>query len=148
MPDLDALVLATGFVTERPPIADAVRGTTGTLAEAWRNGMRAYASVAVPGFPNLFVLDGPNAALGHNSAVHVIESQIAYVLGAVRHVREGAVLDVDPAEEARVHGRPRASRRGHGVVAVRQLVPDGRAPDRAVAGHGDLVPGAERHLRP
>ena len=100
VPDLDALVLATGFVTERPPIAAAVRGTTGSLADAWRDGMRAYASVAVPGFPNLFVLDGPNAALGHNSAVHVIESQIAYVLGAVRHVREGAVLDVDPAEEA------------------------------------------------
>ncbi len=98
---LDALVLATGFATARPPISAVVRGTSGTLADAWRHGMRAYASVAVPSFPNLFVLDGPNAALSHNSAVHVIETQIAYVLGAVRHVRGGAVLDVtEEAEEA------------------------------------------------
>lgn len=97
--ELDALVLATGFVTDRPPIADAIVGTQGTLAEAWRDGMRAYASVAVPGFPNCFVLDGPNAALGHNSAVHMIETQIEYVLGAIACIREGAVLDVDAQAE-------------------------------------------------
>jgi cation diffusion facilitator CzcD-associated flavoprotein CzcO len=96
---LDALVLATGFTTDRPPIASVIRGAGRTLAEAWREGMRAYASVAVPGFPNLFVLDGPNAALGHNSAVHMIETQIAYVLGALEHVARGEVLDVDPAAE-------------------------------------------------
>ncbi|GAA4736315.1 NAD(P)/FAD-dependent oxidoreductase [Amnibacterium soli] len=97
--DLDALVLATGFVTDRPPIASTITGTDGALAAAWAEGMRAFASVAVPGFPNLFVLDGPNAALGHNSAVHMIETQIAYVLGALDHVAGGAVLDVDPAAE-------------------------------------------------
>ncbi|RIX30868.1 flavin-containing monooxygenase [Amnibacterium setariae] len=98
--DLDALVLATGFVMARPPLADAVVGERGTLAAAWRHGMRAYATVAVPGFPNLFVLDGPNAALGHNSAVHVIESQIAYVLGALAHGGDGAVLAVTEAATA------------------------------------------------
>jgi cation diffusion facilitator CzcD-associated flavoprotein CzcO len=97
--ELDVLVLATGFVTDRPPIAASVTGTGGTLAEAWRDGMHAYASVAVPGFPNCFVLDGPNAALGHNSAVHMIETQLEYVLGAIAHVRAGAVLDVDPQAE-------------------------------------------------
>lgn len=111
---LDAIVLATGFVTDRPPIAAAVRGTDGTLADAWRDGMRAYASVAVPGFPNLFVLDGPNAALGHNSAVHVIETQIDYVLGAVRHVRSGAVLDV--AEAAEADYTAEIARRAEGTV--------------------------------
>ena len=98
--ELDALVLATGFRADRPPIADVVSGVDGTLADAWRDGMRAFASVAVPGFPNCFVLDGPNAALGHNSAVHMIETQISYVLGAVSCIRDGAVLDVDPAAEA------------------------------------------------
>ncbi|GAA2752775.1 flavin-containing monooxygenase [Amnibacterium kyonggiense] len=98
--DLDAIVLATGFVTERPPIAAAVHGTAGTLADAWRDGMRAYASVAVPGFPNLFVLDGPNAALSHNSAFLVIEAQIDHVLGAAAHVRRGRVVEVAAAAEA------------------------------------------------
>ena len=97
--ELDALVLATGFVTDRPPISASITGTDGTLAETWRDGMRAYASVAVPGFPNCFVLDGPNAALGHNSAVHMIETQIEYVLGAISCIEGGAVLDVDPAAE-------------------------------------------------
>ena len=97
--DLDVLVLATGFVTGRPPIAESITGTAGTLAEAWRDGARAYASVAVPGFPNHFVLDGPNAALGHNSAVHMIETQIDHVLGAIACIRDGAVLDVDPQAE-------------------------------------------------
>ena len=98
--ELDALVMATGFVADRPAIADVVTGTERTLAEAWSDGMRAYASVAVPGFPNCFVLDGPNAALGHNSAVHMIETQIEYVLGAASCIRDGLVLDVDPEAEA------------------------------------------------
>ncbi|MGT2426481.1 flavin-containing monooxygenase [Amnibacterium kyonggiense] len=111
-PDLDAIVLATGFVTERPPIAAAVHGTDGTLAAAWRDGMRAYASVAVPGFPNLFVLDGPNAALSHNSAFLVIEAQIDHVLGAAEHVRRGRVLEVDAAAEAAYTARVAARSAG------------------------------------
>ena len=97
---LDVLVLATGFVTGSPPIAASITGAVETLAHAWRGGVRAYASVSVPGFPNCFVLDGPNAALGHNSAVHTIETQIEYVLGAIAAVRDGMVLDVDPQAAA------------------------------------------------
>ena len=48
--------------------------------------MVSHASTVVHGFPNLFVLDGPNASLGHNSAVHVIESQLGYLLGALDHL--------------------------------------------------------------
>jgi hypothetical protein len=47
--------------------------------------MVAHASTAVHGFPNMYVLDGPNSALGHNSAIYVIEAQIDYVLGALKH---------------------------------------------------------------
>jgi cation diffusion facilitator CzcD-associated flavoprotein CzcO len=98
--DVDALVLATGFTTDQPPIAASITGAAGTLAQAWSGGMRAYASVAVPGFPNCFVLDGPNAALGHNSAVHMIETQIEYVLGAIACIGRGSVLDIAPEAEA------------------------------------------------
>ncbi len=45
--------------------------------------MTSYASTVVSGFPNMFVLDGPNAALGHNSAIYMIETQLDYVLGAL-----------------------------------------------------------------
>lgn len=94
--DLDALVFATGFHATRPPFAELVTGRDGIrLAQHWARGMRAYASTVVHGFPNLFVLDGPNASLGHNSAVYMIETQLDYVLGALEHLQTAdAPLDI------------------------------------------------------
>ena len=81
--EVDVLIFATGFAASRQPYATQVRGRDETLAEHWSGGMRAYASTAVAGFPQMFVLDGPNAGLGHNSAVHMIESQIDFVMRAL-----------------------------------------------------------------
>jgi cation diffusion facilitator CzcD-associated flavoprotein CzcO len=98
--DLDALVLATGFHAARQPYAPRVLGRRGTLAEHWAGGMTAFASTSVHGFPNMFVLDGPNASLGHNSAIYMIETQIEYVLGALDHLaRAGEPLEVSAAAE-------------------------------------------------
>ncbi|GAA3820355.1 flavin-containing monooxygenase [Cellulomonas soli] len=84
---LDVLVLATGFRTSEPTYAPRVRGRGGrVLADHWSGGMTAYASSAVHGFPNMFLVDGPNAALGHSSGVALIEAQIDYVLGAIAHL--------------------------------------------------------------
>ncbi|WP_432542155.1 flavin-containing monooxygenase [Kineococcus sp. SYSU DK002] len=98
---LDALVLATGFHSTVQPYARRVTGRGGTsLAQAWADGMVSHASTVVHGFPNLFVLDGPNASLGHNSAVHVIESQIGYLLGALDHLAaSGRPLEVSLAAQ-------------------------------------------------
>ncbi len=72
----DALVFATGFQATRQPFAPRVTGEHGTtLDEHWSRGFTAVASTLVHGFPNLFVLGGPNAALGHNSAVLLLEAQ-------------------------------------------------------------------------
>ena len=101
--ELDTLILATGFHSTRPPIAHRIRGSGGcTLDAAWSGGMVAYNSTTVAGFPNLFIIDGPNASLGHNSAVHMIESQIAYVLDAMRYLRSLGlvVFDVRPERQA------------------------------------------------
>ena len=98
--EVDVVVLATGFHTTRQPYARLVRGRDGvSLDEHWADGMRAFASTTVHGFPNLFVLDGPNASLSHNSAVLMIEAQVEYVLGALRLVAEGAVLEIGAAAE-------------------------------------------------
>ncbi|PRY12893.1 flavin-containing monooxygenase [Kineococcus rhizosphaerae] len=93
---LDVLVLATGFHSTVQPYASRVLGRDGVpLARAWERGMVSHASTVVHGFPNLFVLDGPNASLGHNSAVHVIESQVGYLLGALDHLAaRGGALEV------------------------------------------------------
>lgn len=98
--ELDVLVLATGFESTRPPWAERVVGREGgTLAEHWAAGMSAYASTSVHGFPNLFVVNGPQASLGHNSAVFMIETQIEHVLGALDHARSTGVVEVSRAAE-------------------------------------------------
>lgn len=100
--DLDVLVFATGFDTARQPYGPLVTGRDGeTLAQHWAGGMTSHASTVVSGFPNLFVLDGPNATLGHHSAFEVIEGQIDYVLGALDHLATSKEpLEVTPAAEA------------------------------------------------
>jgi cation diffusion facilitator CzcD-associated flavoprotein CzcO len=111
--ELDVLVLATGFHTTRPPFANRVFGRGGlALSERWSRGMVAHASTTVAEFPNLFVIDGPNASLGHNSAVHMIETQIAFILGALDHLEivNGEVLEVSrEAEDAWVSDLDRRS---------------------------------------
>jgi cation diffusion facilitator CzcD-associated flavoprotein CzcO len=99
--EVDAIVLATGFASTRQPYADLVVGEHGeTLAEHWSQGMTSFASTVVAGFPNLFVLNGPNASLGHSSSVLMIEEQAAYVARVLEHRSvAGGVLRVDPAAE-------------------------------------------------
>ncbi|MEV8267845.1 NAD(P)/FAD-dependent oxidoreductase [Microbacterium sp. NPDC076911] len=97
--DADALVLATGFATTSQPYAELVTGEDGaTLDEHWSTGMTSFGSTVVAGFPNMFVLDGPNAALGHSSSVLMIEEQAAYAVRGLVRSRSG-VLRVDPAAE-------------------------------------------------
>ncbi|MDO9396413.1 MAG: hypothetical protein Q7T71_07710, partial [Herbiconiux sp.] len=94
--EADVLVFATGFAAARPPFAERIRGRGGELlADHWAEGMTAYASMLVAGFPNLMVLDGPNAALGHNSAFAMIEAQAE--LAAVLVARLGAPSAAAPA---------------------------------------------------
>jgi cation diffusion facilitator CzcD-associated flavoprotein CzcO len=86
--EVDTIIFGTGFHVTDVPIADRVRGRDGrTLAEVWHGSMQAYKGTTVAGYPNLFFLVGPNTGLGHTSIVFMIESQIAYVLGALRAMR-------------------------------------------------------------
>jgi len=66
------------------------------LSAAWRDGAEAYLGVTVSGFPNLFMLYGPNTNLGHNSIVYMLESQIQYVKEAIVGLRAapGTSFDV------------------------------------------------------
>lgn len=96
----DVVIFATGFEAARQPFAQLVTGRAGqNLAAYWSDGMRSFASTTVHRFPNLFVLDGPNASLGHNSAVLMMEVQFEYVLGALRFVDQHGPLEVTEAAE-------------------------------------------------
>ncbi len=101
--EADVIVFATGFESAAQPFATLVRGERGiTLDEHWSTGMRSFASTIVDGFPNLFVLNGPNASLGHNSAILMMEEQTQYILRALALRRRlfDPVLRVKPARVA------------------------------------------------
>lgn len=99
--DIDAVVLATGFHAQRQPYAEIVRGEDGmSLADHWATGMTSFASTVVAGFPNLFVLNGPNAALAHTSSLLILEEQAGYVTRALgRRTAHGGVLRTRPEAE-------------------------------------------------
>jgi cation diffusion facilitator CzcD-associated flavoprotein CzcO len=98
--EVDSIVLATGFSPTDPPIAHRLRGEDGrTLAEHWNGSPRAYLGTSVAGFPNLFLLYGPNLNLGHSSIVYMLEAQIHYVLEGLR-AGGGGVLAVRPEVQA------------------------------------------------
>jgi cyclohexanone monooxygenase len=83
------------------PATRYVRGRNGELLfDAWRDGARAYLGTAASGYPNLFLLLGPNTGLGHGSMVYMIESQIQYVLDALRVMRERDIETVEVQPEA------------------------------------------------
>lgn len=85
---VDAIVFGTGFNVTDPLGTCTVHGRGGIeLREAWKQGPQAYLGTAVSGFPNLFMLTGPNTGLGHNSLIYMIEAQIEYILGALRLMR-------------------------------------------------------------
>ncbi len=97
---VDAIIFGTGFHTTDLPVAHRVRGRGGiSLAETWSAGMQAYRGTTVAGFPNLFLVIGPNTGLGHTSMVFVIESQVAYIRDALRRMDEAglAAVEVEPA---------------------------------------------------
>ena len=79
--EIDIILLATGFRATEPVPAGLIQGREGLdLADCWRQGPEAFMGTSVHGFPNLFMLLGPNTALGHNSVLLMIESQINYLL--------------------------------------------------------------------
>lgn len=98
---LDVLVLATGFHAHQFMRPMQVIGREGVSLDAlWGRSPTAYLSVAVPGFPNFFMLNGPNGPVGNFSLIEVAELQLAYVLQLVAPIRAGECRFVEPREDA------------------------------------------------
>jgi cation diffusion facilitator CzcD-associated flavoprotein CzcO len=116
---VDAIVFGTGFRVTDPPLASRVRGRDGrTLKEVWAGSPRAHVGTSVAGFPNLFILLGPNTGLGHNSVVYMTEGQIDHLLGALRYMRDRRVDAIEPTEQAQRSFVSGVDRRMRGTVWV------------------------------
>ena len=101
--EADCVIYATGFRTNDFMFPMEVTGAGGrTLREAWADGAHAHLGITVPGFPNLFVLYGPNTNTSGGSIIFYLERQARYVRQALDAVRRrgAAAIDVRPEVEA------------------------------------------------
>ena len=99
--ELDVLVLATGFDGHRFMRPIQIVGRDGrTLEDAWADANEAYRSVAVPGFPNFFMMVGPNSPIGNFSLIMISEMQLAYIMQLVDLIRTGRYREVAPTAAA------------------------------------------------
>jgi cation diffusion facilitator CzcD-associated flavoprotein CzcO len=99
--EIDTLVFATGFKPTELPIASRVHGREGrSLAAAWAGSPEAYLASTVAGFPNLFIVYGPNSNLGQSSIVYVLESQVNYVIDALRTLKRIGATEFEVRPEA------------------------------------------------
>ena len=109
---VDVVIMGTGFEAAEPPYAEHIVGRDGVrLSESWKaDGVEAYAGSVVAGFPNLFMMIGPNATLAHNSMIYMIESHINYIASALAFLgRSGVgVVEVKPAVQQRYNEKLQA----------------------------------------
>jgi cation diffusion facilitator CzcD-associated flavoprotein CzcO len=95
--EYDVIIFGTGFETQsfQGPVDIFGRGRK-ELRETWRDGAEAYLGMTVSGFPNFFMIYGPNTNLGHNSVISMLEIQQNYILGAIDDILSspGGAIDV------------------------------------------------------
>jgi cation diffusion facilitator CzcD-associated flavoprotein CzcO len=98
---LDVLIWGTGFDVVGVFGGATIRGSDGReIDETWSPHPKAYLGTTIPGFPNLFLVLGPNTGLGHNSMIYMMESQFRYIIDAMRRLIDPDVAYLDVREEA------------------------------------------------
>jgi cation diffusion facilitator CzcD-associated flavoprotein CzcO len=115
--ELDTIVLGTGFYVSDPPFAELIHDSAGrSLTEAWAGSPQAYLGASVHGFPNMFMLVGPNTGLGHNSIVFMIESQLHYLLEGLRFMDRRGLDLIEVREEVQQRYDEEIQRKLQGTV--------------------------------
>ncbi|WP_273846302.1 flavin-containing monooxygenase [Rubrobacter calidifluminis] len=115
--EVDAIIFGTGFLIHDLPASHRIRGRGGTLlADVWREGTEAYNGTTITGFPNLFLLLGPNTGVGHTSQVYMIESQIEYVLSCLKMLERRGAETLEVREEVQRDYNDRLQRALRGTV--------------------------------
>ncbi len=92
----DVIIYGTGFKATEGTAPVSFFGRRGIdLASTWSAGMEAYLGTSIPGFPNFFLVIGPNTGLGHNSMVYMMEAQYRYILGAIAYLKQTNTRAID-----------------------------------------------------
>ncbi|MFE6389940.1 flavin-containing monooxygenase [Nocardiopsis dassonvillei] len=99
--EVDTIILGTGFHVSDPPVARRIFNAEGrSLSDHWGTDVQAFRGTTVAGFPNAFVLAGPNTGLGHTSQLFMIEAQIRYTMQALKYLCRNGLDRMDVLPEA------------------------------------------------
>ena len=113
----DTLILGTGFTITELPIAARVRGRDGrSLDDVWDGSPTGYLGNVVSGFPNLFIVLGPNVGNGHTSATVLIEMQTQFAIDALRRMERDGIASADVRPEVQDAFNAEVQRRVQGTV--------------------------------
>ena len=114
---VDAIILGTGFDTSRLPLTDRIHdGDGGTMAKRWGDNPSAYLGTAVSGYPNCYLIHGPNIGTGHNSVLQMFESQAGYITAAVGYADKHGLASVEPSPTAHAAYAAEVDRMSEGTV--------------------------------
>jgi cation diffusion facilitator CzcD-associated flavoprotein CzcO len=100
--EADVIIFATGFSTTEFLVPMKITGCNGLpLESVWKEGAEAYLGISIAGFPNFFMMYGPNTNLGHNSIIFMFECQVAYIMDCIRKTRAAGAswLDLSAAAQ-------------------------------------------------
>jgi cation diffusion facilitator CzcD-associated flavoprotein CzcO len=141
---VDVLIFGTGFRVTDMLLGTRIIGRGGVeIHDAWKERANAFLGITVAGFPNFFLLLGPNTGLGHNSVVLMIEAQVRYVMSCLRMMRQRgqAVMDVREASQRNFADRIREKLAGTVWIAggCRSWYQDQRTGESPVVWPGSVV---------
>jgi cation diffusion facilitator CzcD-associated flavoprotein CzcO len=115
--EVDTIIFGTGFQTVDPPFPHSVRGRDGrTLAEAWADSPKSYMGTTVSGFPNFFIMPGPNTGLAHSSVIYMTEAQIEHMLRVIKLMQKRRYDIVEPRASAQQRFTDEMDREMQGTV--------------------------------
>lgn len=114
---VDCIIFGTGFQATDPLPRGLLFGRQGQdLVDSWAQGAHAYLGTCLPGFPNLFMIVGPNTGLGHNSMILMIEAQVAYILKALERMRQDRLASIEVRPEVEHQYNQRLQQRLTGAI--------------------------------
>ena len=115
--DVDVVIFATGFAATEFVAPMKIHGRGGEeLGALWKTGAAAHLGMSVAGFPNAFLVVGPNTGLGHNSLVFMIEAQVSYIVAALGRLRASGKRVLEVRSEVQAASYADVQRRLKGTV--------------------------------
>jgi cation diffusion facilitator CzcD-associated flavoprotein CzcO len=115
--EVDCIIYGTGFrLTDLVP-RGVIYGRGGKdLVDGWPHGPEAYKGTTIAGCPNLFILVGPNTGLGHNSIIYMIEAQVAYIMDALKLMREQGYATLEVKADVQAAFNEQLQKKSAGTV--------------------------------